>query len=193
MTSATAAAPVRLALAAVFLFATLAVVLVGRADGAAQGWSAYLAPSAACPGADDAAAPRADQRQAITCLVNWARAHDGRGRLARSKGLQRAASLKGYHVASCGQLSHTPCSTGVTDAVRAAGYRYASFGENLFAGVDRLATPRDVVQAWLHSPPHRANLLRPGFRQLGIAGVRTHALLGNVDSIVWVAAFGTPR
>lgn len=110
-----------------------------------------------------------------------------------SRGLQRAASLKGYDVAACGQLTHTPCRSGVTDAVRKAGYRYSTFGENLFAGVDRGVSPRDVVRAWLRSPPHRANLLRPGFRQLGVAGVRTRGIVGDRGAIVWVATFGTQR
>ena len=57
----------------------------------------------------------------------------------------------------------------MTAAVQAAGYRYSSFGENLFAGTWGQVSARDVVRAWLQSPPHRANLLHPGFRHVGAA------------------------
>lgn len=39
-------------------------------------------------------------------------------------------------------------------------------GENVAAGY---ATGRDAVNAWMASPGHRANLLEPGYRVLGIA------------------------
>jgi uncharacterized protein YkwD len=115
--------------------ATLAALLVaGRADSANRAWSAYLAPQGACQAADDMAAAPAVQARAISCLVNWARAQDRRGPLTSRPALRRAAAAKGKEVASCGQFSHTPCGTDVTAAVRAAGYRYSTFGENLFAG-----------------------------------------------------------
>ena len=116
-------------------------------------------PRAACRSASDPLAAPAVQARAVSCLVNWARTHDRRSRLVRRTALQRAAALKGERVASCGQFSHTPCGSAVTAAVQAAGYRYATFGENLFAGTRGRVSARDVVSAWLQSPPHRANLL----------------------------------
>jgi uncharacterized protein YkwD len=77
--------------------------------------------------------------------------------------------------------------------VNAAGYRYASFGENLFAGTWGQIAPRDVVAAWLQSPPHRATLLSPAFRHLGTAPVHATGLLGGTDAVVWTAAFARPR
>ena len=41
-------------------------------------------------------------------------------------------------------------------------------GENLAWGVGALAHARAVVAQWMASPPHRANLLRPGFRRVGV-------------------------
>jgi uncharacterized protein YkwD len=193
VTSATAAASVRL-LATAFLVACLVVLLgTGRADGAGHSWNAYLAPESACAAAGDASAPFPAQVRAVTCLVNWARAQDRRGRLARRPSLQRAAALKGERVASCGQFSHTPCGSTLTAAVEAAGYRYAMFGENLFAGTWGQISARDVVSAWLQSPPHRHTLLMPGFRDLGVAPVRAGGLLGGTDAVVWTATFGSPR
>jgi uncharacterized protein YkwD len=171
----------------------LSTLTAAHADGANRAWSAYLAPTAACAASDDPAAGAAVQARAITCLVNWARARDRRGRLTQRPALRRAAVLKGARVASCVQFSHTPCGTSITEAVRAAGYRYSSFGENLFAGTWGEVSAHDVVRAWLQSPPHRANLLHPGFRDLGTAPTRAPGLLGDADAVVWTATFASPR
>jgi uncharacterized protein YkwD len=190
----TAAAQAR-ALAAAGLAALLAVALIlaGRADGAGTAWNVYLAPANACRSADDSAAPAAVQVRAVTCLVNWARAHDSRKQLVPRPALQLAATLKGERVASCGQFSHTPCGSAVTAAVHAAGYRYSTFGENLFAGTWGQVSARDVVSAWLQSPEHRANILGPRFKDLGTAPVRAHGLLDGGDAVVWTATFGSRR
>lgn len=171
----------------------LAFLLVGRAEAAGRSSSAYLAPTGACRAADDASAPAVSQVHAVVCLVNWARAQDRRSRLAPRSALNRAAELKGQRVASCGQFSHTPCGAHVTAGVNASGYRYATFGENLFAGTWGQVTPRDVVSAWLDSAPHRANILGAGFRHVGFAPVRANGLLGGIDAVVWTATFASPR
>jgi uncharacterized protein YkwD len=188
-----AATPVRLVAIAFALVTALAFVLAGRADGAGRSWSTYLAPESACQSADDPTASAAAQARAVSCLVNWARAQDRRTRLVQRTALERAAVLKGQRVASCGQFSHTPCGSAVTAAVRAAGYRYSTFGENLYAGTWGRVSARDVVSAWLHSPPHRANLLNRGFRDVGVAPVLAHGLLDRGDAVVWTATFGSRR
>jgi uncharacterized protein YkwD len=193
VSSAAAAVPARLGAIAFAIVSLLALLAVGRAEGSPSAWSAYLAPESACSSADDASAPAAVQTRAVACLVNWARAHDRRGPLVQRPKLHRAAELKGQRVASCNQFSHTPCGASVTSDVKAAGYRYATFGENLFAGTWGRYSARDVVNAWLQSPPHRANMLDPRFRDLGAAPVRASGLLGGGDMVVWTATFGSRR
>ncbi|MEX2614045.1 MAG: CAP domain-containing protein [Gaiellaceae bacterium] len=190
---ATAAAPVRIGLTALLFAALAAFVVVGSADGGGRAWNAYLAPASACKGSTDLSASPAVQRRAVTCLVNWARAQDRRGRLAQSSSLERAAGLKGHKVVSCGQISHTPCGSDLTASLRAAGYRYSSFGENLYVGPLGSASARDVVLAWLQSPGHRANVLGAGFRDVGTALVRADGLFGDGQAVVWIAAFASPR
>src|SRR4029453_3861582 len=153
--------------------------------------SAYLAPESVCSSASDASAPAAVQTRAVACLVNWARAQDGRGRLVQRPRLRRAAELKGQRVASCNQFSHTPCGVAVTSDVKAAGYRYATFGENLFAGTWGRYSARDVGNPRVQSPPPRANMLNGRFRDLGAAPVRASGLLGGGDMVVWTATFGS--
>lgn len=190
--SVTAPAPVRLVASAFAAATILAFVLAGRADGAERSWGAYLAPAGTCQAADNASAPAAAQARAVACLVNWARAQDRRTRLVRRSALERAATLKGQRVASCGQFSHTPCGENLAVGVDATGYEYATLGENLFAGTWGRFSARDVVSAWLKSPPHRANVLNPRFRHVGAAPVRANGLLDGADAVVWTATFASP-
>ncbi len=134
VTSPTAVVTAR-ATGLVLVLAFLSAFVVGRADGASQSWSAYLAPASACREAGNANAPARVQARTVTCLLNFARARGDRAPLLRRTALRQAAALKGRGVASCQQFSHTPCGSPLTAAVRASGYRYASFGENLFVGL----------------------------------------------------------
>jgi uncharacterized protein YkwD len=187
------AAPVRLVLWAMVILGLMTFVVVGRADGAGTRWASYLAPAAACAGSTDPNAAPAVQQRAVGCLVNWARARSGRGRLAQPKSLGHAATLKGQKVASCGDFSHTPCGADPAAPLRAAGYRYSTYGENLYLGSWGHVSARDAVAAWLASPGHRANVLRPGFRDLGAALVRARGIGGGGDGALWITAFATPR
>jgi uncharacterized protein YkwD len=193
VTSAAAAAPVRVGAIAFAFVSLLAVLVVGRADGSTRASSVYLAPDNACASASDPNAPAAVQTRAIVCLVNYARAQDRRRRLVQRPRLHLAAELKGERVATCKQFSHTPCGAALTSDVQAAGYRYSTFGENLFAGTWGRYSARDVVNAWLNSPPHRANMLNGRFRDLGAAPVRATGLFEGGDAVVWTATFGTRR
>jgi len=82
--------------------------------------------------------------------------------------------------------------TDVAAQVRKTGYRFARFGENLYAGPWGRVSARQVVSAWLASPPHRANLLSPDYRELGVAPAKAAGLLGSGESVLWTAAFATP-
>jgi uncharacterized protein YkwD len=188
-----AAAPIRLALAFALAASLVAFVVAGRAEGAGSSWRSYLAPAGVCPGAADRNAPPAVQERAAACLVNWARARAHVSRLRRPASLGRAATLKGRKVAACRQFSHSPCGIHPGASTRAAGYRYSRLGENLYLGTWGGVSPRDAVAAWLRSPAHRANLLRPGFRHLGAALVRASSLQSGGDSAVWVTQLATPR
>lgn len=193
MAPAATPASVRTLLAACVAACLVVTLLVAsRADGAPRAWASYLAPAGTCAGENDTGVSRARKASVIGCLVNWARAQDGRPGLTLRRPLVRAAALKGRAVAACGQFSHTPCGTDVAAQVRKTGYRFALFGENLYAGPYGHVSAREVVGAWLASPPHRANLLSPAYRELGIAPARAPRLLGAGESVLWTAAFATP-
>ena len=62
------------------------------------------------------------------------------------------------------------------------------FGENLAWGTGTAAAAAVVVQMWLNSPSHRENLLRPGFRRVGLAAPRGE-FLGYRDARVVTVDF----
>jgi uncharacterized protein YkwD len=54
--------------------------------------------------------------------------------------------------------------------IRSAGVRAPRIGENLaWAEQGGLSLARTIVNLWLASPEHRANLLHPGYRSVGVA------------------------
>lgn len=193
VTSPSTATAVRVALAALVAASLLAFLVAAKADGAGRSWASYVAPAAACPGSTDASASPAAQERAVACLLNWARAEARLRRLARPALLRRAATLKGHKVASCRQFSHTPCGSDPRAALNAVGYRYSTMGENLFLGTWGKVSPREAVAAWLRSPGHRANILRPAFRHVGAALVRAPGMRSDGDGALWITAFATPR
>ena len=133
------------------------------------------ASSAACPGAGTV--PTADgvdaARGAVLCLLNHERARHGLRPLRRNGDLRQAAGRHSRDMASRNYFSHvSPGGSDQVDRIRAAGYlrgaRRWTAGENIAWGTGGQATPASIVAAWMASPGHRANLLRPGFRHVGI-------------------------
>lgn len=68
------------------------------------------------------------------------------------------------------------------------GVRGPFAGENLAWGTGSYGTPEGIVDAWLASPEHRANLLRPGFRRIGLSEL-TGTFLGAAGADVVTADF----
>ncbi|MCW3063897.1 MAG: SCP-like extracellular [Solirubrobacterales bacterium] len=153
--------------------------------------AALLAPASACSGQSSASAPAAAQEAAMACLVDYARRRAGVPGLRRSRLLTRAAAGKAHDLLSCQQFSHTACGRAFTTRIDAAGYRYRLVGENLALGDAASGTPSVIMRAWLGSAEHRANLLRPSYRDQGIA-MRPGGMPGYPHAHVWVDEFGAP-
>jgi uncharacterized protein YkwD len=115
--------------------------------------------------------------------INAVRASHGVPPLAPSTALSRAANGHSRSMATLGYFSHeskngTPFWKRV-EQFYSGGTPTWSVGENLamFGGITPNA--RSIVDTWMASPPHRANLLRPAFRDAGIAIVH-HPTAGGV-------------
>jgi uncharacterized protein YkwD len=72
--------------------------------------------------------------------------------------------------------------------IRRAGVRARRVGENLAWGVGALAEAHAIVNTWLASPEHRANLLRAGYRTVGV-GIRVGSFGGYADASVITTDF----
>lgn len=102
--------------------------------------------------------------------------------------LQRAAQLHAQDMARGGFMAHEG-SDGSTASDRAdrVGYDWRTVGENVAAGPE---TPEQVVQGWLHSPDHCANIMQPAFTEMGLAfAINERSPMG----IYWAQVFGRPR
>lgn len=74
------------------------------------------------------------------------------------------------------------------DRATRAGYTWQRVGENIAFGQ---STPDEAVAGWLDSPGHCANIMNPGFTEMGAAyGVAAEKRSGIV---YWTQVFGHPR
>jgi len=108
--------------------------------------------------------------------------------LTGSAVLEHAAAAYAHEMARYGFMDHTGRDgSSPAQRITRSGYRWREVGENLAQGI---TTPEAAVAGWLHSPDHCANLMDPGFRQMGVAyAVNPHDDAG----VYWALEFGTPR
>jgi uncharacterized protein YkwD len=119
------------------------------------------------------AAPEANVRSAVRCLVNSQRASHGLHSLRASAQLNAAADRHSADMVARGYFAHvTPEGKSVAARVRETGYLGGSndwaLGEDIGWGTSTLSTAAAIVDAWMHSPPHRRVILDRDFRQIGV-------------------------
>jgi uncharacterized protein YkwD len=131
---------------------------------------------ASCPNVESVpgAANDGTVSDAVLCLLNGERRDRGLGALKSNAKLGKAAGVQAQDMVKRSYFSHqNPEGRNSTDRIRAAGYMSGggrwTVGENLAWGVGELASARGLINAWMNSPPHRANILRPAYREIGIA------------------------
>jgi uncharacterized protein YkwD len=116
--------------------------------------------------------------------LNLVRSAHGLMPLRYDPRLQRAARAHSREMLVTGSFQHGAFGTRM---VRFA-VSGTLTGENLAWGNGRLGTASAIVGAWLASPEHRANLLRPEFTRIGI-GDLVGAFFGFGDAHVVTADF----
>ncbi|HSH31622.1 MAG TPA: CAP domain-containing protein, partial [Candidatus Saccharimonadales bacterium] len=146
-------------------------------------------PKAAAPAASEIASPEACPHQTqreqaaavIACLTSHARIYHGLGPVTSHPALVAAATAKAQDIINCRDFSHTACGRPANYWLGNKGYTGKCSGENIAQGQP---TPRDVFVAWMKSPGHRANILRPGYTHIGTA------VLTSSAGPVWVMELG---
>ena len=172
--------------------AALAIAALAIAFAAAP---ALAQAPAACPSASDrlGAAPSATVEAAVSCLVNAERTQRGMAAVAPAGALEVSAQRHAADMVARRYFAHVSPSGGTVDKrARRAGYLSGPcwlLGEDLGWAPPTVATAEAVVAAWMESPKHRAVILDPTFRDIGI-GVVSRSPVGDGSGATFVLELG---
>ncbi|MCW2956063.1 MAG: serine protease [Thermoleophilia bacterium] len=109
-----------------------------------------------------------DFEKRVTDLINQERAKQGLAPVSYNSLLDNAAEKHASHMAQVGAMAHGGIGDGDPGSrIRNEGFGKA-WGENVATGQ---TSPEQVVKEWMASPTHRANIMDPNFRQMGVAYV----------------------
>ncbi|WP_328551631.1 sigma-70 family RNA polymerase sigma factor [Streptomyces sp. NBC_00358] len=102
----------------------------------------------------------------VVALVNRERAAAGCGPVTEDAQLEDAARRHSDDMAARDFFEHTnPDGVDPGERITAAGYRWSTYGENIAMGQQ---TPQAVMDSWMNSPGHRANILNCSFKNIGV-------------------------
>ena len=115
----------------------------------------------------------------VVRLTNSARSKNGYAALVEDGVLSEAAAVRAREIAR--SFSHTrPSGASFSSALSESGVSYLRAGENIASGQKSAS---EVVNAWMNSPGHRANILNSSYSRIGSASV-------NIDGThYWVQLF----
>ena len=123
-------------------------------------------------------------------LHNRKRHNQGLPRLCVHPKLQKAARAHSSDMVRRDYFSHYtkgrnegPCAR-----IRRYGYRWRLCGENIAWGSGSKGSPRSRFQAWMNSPGHRANILKKGFREVGVGAAK--GSFNGYRGTMWTVDFG---
>jgi uncharacterized protein YkwD len=166
----------------------------------ASGLAAAHANAAKSPCDEAAQAPRQaslnDLRSSMLCLVNRVREHYGIEPLEENAPLRRSATGHSNDMVEHGYFSHDgPAGSTVGSRVTQSGYlaRVNAYfiGENIGGGVGpKRGSALAVFRAWMHSPPHRANILDTEFHDLGVGVARGYPAGGGIAAATYTLDLG---
>src|SRR5262249_11935052 len=127
---------------------------------------------------------------AIVADINVVRKQHGLAKLVPTKSLRKMAAIHDRDMLNTGVVSHNGEGTTFLGRVRRH-VRFRGVGEALAwstASVDA----GTVVKMWMNSPPHRAELLNPTYRRIGV-GSASGQLGRYGKSVVVTADLATRR
>ena len=155
------------------VFAALAAAALTGAAGAAHLDRPVQGSSSVSAGIQSSAASE------VVRLTNSARSQNGYAALVEDGALSEAAAVRAREIAR--SFSHTrPSGASFSSALSESGVSYLRAGENIASGQKSAS---EVVNAWMNSPGHRANILNSSYSRIGSASV-------NIDgTLYWVQLF----
>lgn len=115
----------------------------------------------------------------VVRLTNSARSQNGYAALVEDGALSEAAAVRAREIAR--SFSHTrPSGASFSSALSESGVSYLRAGENIASGQKSAS---EVVNVWMNSPGHRANILNSSYSRIGSASVNINGTL------YWVQLF----
>lgn len=118
------------------------------------------------PGIDSAVSAYESE---VVRLVNVERRKNGLSELTHDWQLSRVARYKSQDMKDKNYFAHTSPTYGSPfQMIKSFGISYKSAGENIAKGY---ASPKAVVDGWMNSPGHRANILNSSFTHIGVGYV----------------------
>lgn len=155
------------------VFAALAAAALTGAAGAVHLDRPVQGSSSVSAGIQSSAASE------VVRLTNSARSQNGYAALVEDGALSEAAAVRAREIAR--SFSHTrPSGGSFSSALSESGVSYLRAGENIASGQKSAS---EVVNAWMNSPGHRANILSSSYSRIGSASV-------NIDgTLYWVQLF----
>ena len=121
----------------------------------------------------------------VADLVNQERAAQGLPALKYNAELSKVAEAKAADLRDKNYFSHTSPTYGSPfDMMKSFGIRYTAAGENIAKGY---TTPAAVMNGWMNSPGHKANILNSSFTEIGVGYVS-----GDNGAGYWVQMFIRP-
>ena len=176
----------------------------GDAGAPAAGSVPDAAPAASSPSPSPATSTGstcnlADFRASVLARINQVRASGANcgaegafaaaAPLAWNDKLTVAAEGHSQEMAAKNYFSHTSADgRTLADRVTATGYAWSSLGENIAAGYPGVNA---VMDGWIASPGHCANLMTAGFVEVGVVCVP--GVAGDTYSTYWTMDLGRPR
>jgi len=156
----------------------------GQAPGQVPGQAPVQSPSTAYPNPQQPAKPPTQMppntvanpqqpgdssqfAQQVLDLVNQERSKAGLKPLTMNSNLSKVAMAKAQDMYNNNYFDHqSPTYGSPFDMMKSFGITYRSAGENIAKGQ---SSPTEVMNQWMNSPGHRANILNGSFTEIGVA------------------------
>jgi uncharacterized protein YkwD len=134
-------------------------------------------------------------RSSELCLINRVRAHYGVVPLQFNADLRDSASGHSDSMVVHRYFAHEGPGGSVDSRISRTGYlakgvRDFTIGENIAAGSGHDGSPWQIFEDWMHSPPHRANILDPSYRDAGVGVARGFPFGGAGAAATYTVDFG---
>jgi uncharacterized protein YkwD len=123
-------------------------------------------------------------QSATRCLINRERTKRGLKRLANNTPLQKSSDWQANDMVANEYFDHTrDGGPSFADRILRFGYNDGangySIGENIAWASSGIAAPKKMVSLWMHSPPHRANILTKDFRDQAVSALWSDGGVGG--------------